>query len=130
MPVSYTHLDVYKRQGNIRKIDGPGTPRPDMENVPRLCRRCYTCRKDFYRVQYLGHLVLAAGISTNLNKVVTLRDWPVAKSKHEVWSFLGLCSYYRRFVKGHATIGKSLHELTENKRTFCCRRSVIRHSGL
>ena len=52
------------------------------------------------------------------NKVDTVRDWPVPKSKHEVRSFLGLCSYYRRFVKGFATIAKPLHELTENKRNF------------
>ena len=42
----------------------------------------------------------------------------VPKNKHEVRSLLGLCSYYRRFVKGFATIAKPLHELTENKRNF------------
>ena len=40
------------------------------------------------------------------------------RSKHEVRSFLGLCSYYRRIVKGFATIAKPLYELTENKRNF------------
>ena len=47
------------------------------------------------------------------NKVDTVRDWPVPKSKHEVQSFLGLCSYYWCFVKSFTTIAKPLHELTE-----------------
>ena len=69
-------------------------------------------------VQYLIHLVLAEGVSMDPSKVDTIRDWPVPKSKQEVQSFLELCSYYRRFVKGFATIAKPLHELTKYKRHF------------
>jgi hypothetical protein len=33
---------------------------------------------------------------------------------------LGLCIYYRRFVKGFADIAKPLHKLTEDKTPFIC----------
>ena len=78
-------------------------------------KKCSLFQKE---VQYLGHLVSAAGVSMDPKKVDTVRDWPVPKNKHEVRSLLGLCSYYRRFVKSFATIAKPLHELTENKRNF------------
>ena len=57
-------------------------------------KKCSLFQKE---VQYLGHLVLASGVSMDPNKVDTVRDWPVLKSKHEVRSFLGLSSYYRLF---------------------------------
>ena len=58
-------------------------------------------------------MVSAAGFSMHPNTVDTVRDWSVPKSGHEVWIFLGLCSHYRRFVKGFAIIAKPLHELME-----------------
>ncbi|PIK46153.1 Retrovirus-related Pol polyprotein from transposon [Apostichopus japonicus] len=36
----------------------------------------------------------------------------------EVRSFIGLCSYYRRFIRGFSSIAKPLHRLTENGREF------------
>jgi len=33
-------------------------------------------------------------------------------------SFLGLCSYYRRFVKGFSILAKPLYALTENQTKF------------
>ena len=66
--------------------------------------------------------VSASGVSMDPNKIDTVRDCPIPKSNHKVQSFLGLCSYYRRFVEGFATIAKPLHELTENKRNFQCSR--------
>ena len=50
-------------------------------------------------VQYLSYLVSAVGVSMGPNKLDTLRDWPIRKSKYNVRSFLGLWSYYTRFVK-------------------------------
>ena len=36
----------------------------------------------------------------------------------EVRSFLGLCSYYRKFVKDFASIAKPLHDLTAKDKSF------------
>ena len=53
-------------------------------------------------VLFLGHILLAKGISTNLEKVKRVKTWPVPKNIKEVQSFLGLASYYRQFISKFA----------------------------
>ena len=65
------------------------------------------------KVLYLGHVVSKDGIATDQAKIDRVRDWPVPCSVKEVRSFLGLCSYYRRFVKHFATVASPLHQLTQ-----------------
>ena len=69
-------------------------------------------------VSFLGHTVNKDGISTDSAKIQSVKEWPRPKSVKEVRSFLGLCSYYRKFVSGFATIAKPLHELTQKDRAF------------
>jgi len=65
-----------------------------------------------------GYIISAEGVRTDHEKTEALRSWPVPKDKHELRSYLGLCTYYRRFVKGFADIARPLHKLTENDRPF------------
>lgn len=44
-------------------------------------------------------------------KVKAILDWPVPQNVHEVRQFIGLAAYYRRFIKGFASIAVPLHEL-------------------
>ena len=81
------------------------------------------------KVSYLGHIISAEGVQTDPDKVKAVKEWPVPKNKTEVRSFLGLCTYYRRFVKNFSDIAKPLHRLTEDKRNFIwdldCERAFI-----
>ena len=70
------------------------------------------------QVQYLGHIISAQGVEADPAKVEAVRQWPVPKNQTEVKSFVGLASYYRRFVKGFAEIARPLHQLTEKGRRF------------
>ncbi|XP_067667689.1 uncharacterized protein [Haliotis asinina] len=70
------------------------------------------------QVSYLGHTVSAEGVSTDPQKVDSVRDWPIPKNVSEVRSFLGLASYYRRFIKDFANIARPLHSLTEKNSNF------------
>ena len=70
------------------------------------------------QVNYLGHVVSADGIATDPSKTEKVNKWPISTSQREVQQFLGLVSYYRRFIKDFATIAKPLHGLTEKNTQF------------
>ena len=69
-------------------------------------------------VRYLGHVVSRNGVAVDPDKTKVVHEWPEPRDKHEVRSFLGLCTYYRRFVPGFANIAKPLTRLTEENRQF------------
>ena len=60
-------------------------------------------------VSFLGHVLSAKGISPNPEKVDKVRDWPIPKTSKEVHSFIGLASYYRRFIPNFAKWSKPLN---------------------
>ena len=69
-------------------------------------------------VEYLGHIVSPEGISTNPKKICSARDWPRLTKISELRSFLGFCSYYRRFIANFATIARPLNQLLEKDVPF------------
>ncbi|CAI5681075.1 unnamed protein product, partial [Oreochromis niloticus] len=58
------------------------------------------CRLLARETTFLGHVISAQGIATDSAKVAAVRDWPTPSNVKELQSFLGLASYYRRFIKG------------------------------
>ncbi|MCO5590661.1 hypothetical protein L7F22_044634 [Adiantum nelumboides] len=64
-------------------------------------------------IHFLGHIVSAAGVQMDPAKIEAIRNWPDLKNVHEVRSFFGLCSYYRRYVRKFAEIASPLHMLTQ-----------------
>ena len=64
------------------------------------------------RISFLGYVVSADGISTDPEKIRVIDEWRVPSNVHEVRSFLGLCSYYRKFILDFAQIATPLHRLT------------------
>ncbi|MCO5554277.1 hypothetical protein L7F22_007805 [Adiantum nelumboides] len=51
-------------------------------------------------------------------KVEAIKSWPDLKIVHDIRSFLGLCSYYKRFIRHFAEIASPLHALTLKGVTF------------
>ena len=69
-------------------------------------------------VEFLGHVLTPMGIRPNPDRVGAVQNFPRPKSVREVRQFLGLASYYRRFVKGFATLAQPLHSLTKANSRF------------
>ena len=84
-------------------------------NLKLKPRKCHLLKP---QVQYLGHVVSANGISTDPQKIEVVKTWKRPETVTEVRSFLGLASYYRRFIQGFASIAGPLHRLTEKNRPF------------
>ena len=74
----------------------------------------------FFQVQvsFLGHLVSENGIAVDPEKTKAVQNWPVPKNVKEVRSFIGLCSYMRRFIAGFSSVCKPLHLLTQKDHRF------------
>lgn len=67
------------------------------------------------KVSYLRHVVTTEG------KIEAIREWPVPVNVTQLRSFLGLCSYNRKFIYDFAKLAKlarPLNALTENKPFF------------
>ncbi|BHF75063.1 hypothetical protein SprV_0501815700 [Sparganum proliferum] len=69
-------------------------------------------------VPFLGHIVSTEGIKTDPAKTEQIRSWPQPTSVTELRGFLGLASYYRRFIKDFAHIAAPLNRLTSKQNAF------------
>ena len=62
-------------------------------------------------VKFLGHIASKSGVSCDPEKVACVSNWPIPKSLKEVRQFLGLASYYRKFVKDFAKLAAPMYDL-------------------
>ena len=74
----------------------------------------------FFRseVKFLGHVISGRGLATDPDKVERVSDWPQPRTAKDVSRFLGLCSYFRKYVKDFAAIAAPLFRLTSKDVQF------------
>ena len=83
----------------------------------KLYGRLHKCEFLKDKVDYLGFEVSSEGIHAFPEKVKAVLDWPRPQSLHDVRSFLGLASYYRKFIKGFLQLANPMTDLTKGKVT-------------
>ena len=66
--------------------------------------------------EYLGHVISRDGLHMDPKKISAVKeiDPTSINTVTKVRSFLGLCSYYRRFIKGFSRTAACLHDLTKD----------------
>ncbi|KAE8655124.1 hypothetical protein F3Y22_tig00117034pilonHSYRG00824 [Hibiscus syriacus] len=113
IPVVEDLLDELHGAVYFSKIDlrsGYWQIRIKAEDIYKITFRTHQGHYEF-KVDYLGHIISAAGVSTDPTKVESMRNWPIPKSLKSLHGFLGLTGYYRRFIKDYGTISKPLTQM-------------------
>lgn len=68
--------------------------------------------------RFLGFTISTDGVSSDPSNVSSIRSLPAPSSVKEVRSFLGMCSYYRRFIPPFLEIAIPLIHLTKKYAKF------------
>ena len=79
----------------------------------RLYAKFSKCEFWLDSVSFLGHVVSKDGVMVDPSKIEAVKSWVRPTNVAEVRSFIGLSSYYRRFVKGFSSIASQLKNLTK-----------------
>ena len=84
----------------------------------KLYAKLSKCEFCLPEVAFLGHLVGKDGIKVDPKKIKAVMNYPRPRTVTEVRSFLGLCNYFRKYVRGYSHIAHPLTELTTRDKTL------------
>jgi len=84
-------------------------------NLKLHVKRCSLFQR---HVSFLAHVLTESGIEVQPGKVEAVQNWLTPRNLTEFRSFVGLCSYYRCFISGFASMASPLHELTRKNVRF------------
>lgn len=67
-------------------------------------------------LKYLGFVVDSQGLRTDAEKVQAMLDYPRPKTSTEIKRFVGLCSWYRKFIHDFSTLMAPINSLLKGKK--------------
>lgn len=77
--------------------------------------KCYFMKKE---VKLLEHIVSAAGMKPDKEKIKSVKEFPIPRTVKEVRSFLKLTGYYRKLIKDYVKIARPIFELVKESTKF------------
>nr|GEV04026.1 putative reverse transcriptase domain-containing protein [Tanacetum cinerariifolium] len=99
-----------EHEGHLRQI-------LNLVKKEELYAKFSKCEFWIFRVQFLGHVIDCQGIHVNPAKIESIKDWASPKTPTEIRQFLGLASYYRRFIESAPIL--ALPEGSEDFVVYC-----------
>lgn len=75
-------------------------------------------KSQFFRekLKYLGYIVDANGLHADPEKVDAIKNYPTPTNRKEVRRFLGVASWYRRFIPNFSSLASPLNSLTSQSK--------------
>jgi hypothetical protein len=84
----------------------------------RLYAKLSKCDFWLKEIKFLGHTISQAGIAIDPDKVQEVMNWKPPTTVCQIQSFLGLASYYQRFILDFSRIAKPMNELVKKGAKF------------
>lgn len=84
-------------------------------NLQMKISKCYFFARQF---EYLGHIITVDGTRANPKKIEVIKNYPRPMTVKQIQSFLGLCNYFRRYVRDYSRISKPLTTLLKKEQPF------------
>ena len=98
------------------------------------------CEFLLQEIEWLGHVISPQGIRPSRRNVKAVQEFPRPTNQKQLRSWLGLCNYYRRFIKGYAQITSVYRDLlsketefewtSEHETAFCLLRDLMTSAPL
>lgn len=98
-----------------------------LKNVRRVLKRLLVAnlkvnseKSEFFKtkITYLGHVVECDGIHTDHEKIKSMTDFKTPENVTELRRFIGMISWYRRFIPECSTLAKPLSTLLQKKQKW------------
>ena len=98
LSVFFDDILIYSRswEEHLQHLDEVLTILGDQQ----LYAKMFKCEFRMIKMLYLGHVIGEQGVQVHQEKIQAILDWSTPRNVTELRIFLGLCTYYRRFVKG------------------------------
>ena len=69
-------------------------------------------------VQFLGHVISEDKVMPSLEKTKAIREFPTPSSVRQVMEFLGICNYYRNYIRNFSKLAEPLTRLLKKDKEF------------
>jgi len=80
-------------------------------NLSLKTTKCHFFRQE---LKFLGHIISKDGIKPDPEKIQAVVNWDEPTNQTQVRGFLGMTTYFKRYIKGYAKVAAPLMELTKD----------------